>query len=290
VSYIITSRCMRDHHLVGMHLPPPKPADPSGHAMQPYVAWHDYLAETAWKERKVRLSGGPVVTLKRGQVISAVGYWAKRWNWTEKTVRGWFAKLVNDGMIAFEGVSKGRLAKVATVCNYDSYQTGDAFKGQVDGQVEGTLRASKGQHQIQDTNIPVESMGDAPPPSAPAKAKVPRKVGERLPDDWVLPPEWKAWAVAEFGATEKAVAHQAMLFRNHWTAKAGKDATKRDWERTWQTWCHKAREYTEKRGHKNGHTNGAAVAFTGARSDIADWNARQQAALERQLKDLEFQP
>lgn len=26
-------------------------------------------------------------------------------------------------------------------------------------------------------------------------------------------------------------------FRNHWVAKTGKDATKRDWKATWENWC-----------------------------------------------------
>lgn len=34
---------------------------------------------------------------------------------------------------------------------------------------------------------------------------------------------------------------EAIKFRNHWTSKTGKDATKLDWSRTWQNWVLNAR-------------------------------------------------
>jgi hypothetical protein len=33
------------------------------------------------------------------------------------------------------------------------------------------------------------------------------------------------------------VRDEALKFRNHWVGKTGKDATKLDWEATWQNWC-----------------------------------------------------
>ena len=61
--------------------------------------------------------------------------------------------------------------------------------------------------------------------------------GSRLPDDWLLPKPWGEWALEHFEVSAKDVRDEAGRFRNYWVAKAGKDATKRDWYATWQNWC-----------------------------------------------------
>jgi uncharacterized protein YdaU (DUF1376 family) len=82
----------------------------------------------------------------------------------------------------------------------------------------------------QSTNQPVVSAADAPPTTP--------KKGKRLPDDWQLPKAWGEWALAEYPAwTAEIVRLEAAKFADHWHAKAGKDATKLDWEATWRTWC-----------------------------------------------------
>jgi hypothetical protein len=76
--------------------------------------------------------------------------------------------------------------------------------------------------------------GDGTTPDKPAKASR----GERLPKEWQLPRGWGEWAVAKYPHwTRQIVVDIALSFRNHWTAKTGKDATKLDWEGTWQNWC-----------------------------------------------------
>lgn len=73
------------------------------------------------------------------------------------------------------------------------------------------------------------------PPDPPAEG-VPK--GARLPDDWLLPKPWGEWALAEYPHwTPDIVRLVAETFANHWRAKTGKDATKRDWRLTWQNWC-----------------------------------------------------
>lgn len=70
-----------------------------------------------------------------------------------------------------------------------------------------------------------------------AKTTGPKK-GHRLPDDWQLPKPWGEWALAEYPAwTPDIVRLEAAKFADHWHAKAGKDATKTDWEATWRNWC-----------------------------------------------------
>jgi hypothetical protein len=56
----------------------------------------------------------------------------------------------------------------------------------------------------------------------------------------VLPKAWGEWALAEYPPwTPDKVRREAAAFRDHWCAKAGKEATKLDWLATWRNWCRK---------------------------------------------------
>lgn len=78
---------------------------------------------------------------------------------------------------------------------------------------------------------------------APAEdpAKAAKRIaarGSRLTTEWVLPPDYKAWALATFPAwTDGFVAMVADRFRDHWTAASGQQAVKVDWAGTWRNWC-----------------------------------------------------
>ena len=63
--------------------------------------------------------------------------------------------------------------------------------------------------------------------------KPPRSHGSRLSPDWVLPDDWRTWALEQGLRNPDWEADQ---FRDYWLAKSGKDATKRDWRLTWQVW------------------------------------------------------
>lgn len=114
-----------DHSVVGMALPPPKPADPSRHAQSPALAWLDLIASAAWARKTIPHKNASV-TLERGQFMSGRAYWAKRWNWGEQAVRSFFSKLCSCGMVAICNQSNGHLANVASICNYDTYQSAKA--------------------------------------------------------------------------------------------------------------------------------------------------------------------
>jgi hypothetical protein len=74
-----------------------------------------------------------------------------------------------------------------------------------------------------------------PPP--PTVVPPPSNRGTRLDASWKLPRAWGEWALRKRPEwddnTVRLVADQ---FRNHWVAKTGRDATKLDWEATWQNW------------------------------------------------------
>lgn len=67
------------------------------------------------------------------------------------------------------------------------------------------------------------------PPSAP-----PRR-GSRLPDDWRPTVDGLVYA-ARHGFDGSSVERLAERFRNYWHAKAGADAAKLDWHKTWCNW------------------------------------------------------
>ena len=70
------------------------------------------------------------------------------------------------------------------------------------------------------------------------KAPSSPKRGTRIPDDFHPDLEF---ATAE-GLTRSQAEKEAANFRDYWTAKSGKDATKIDWPATWRGWVRRAAE------------------------------------------------
>ena len=68
-----------------------------------------------------------------------------------------------------------------------------------------------------------------------AKASSAKKVGTRIPDDWQLCEEGRAFA-QERGYAPEQITDLAGRFVDHWRGKTGQSATKRDWLGTWRNW------------------------------------------------------
>ena len=82
-------------------------------------------------------------------------------------------------------------------------------------------------------DVPVDK--SVPPSATPAKKESTQ--GKRLDPNWKLPKEWGEWALSDRpGLTADDVRKEADKFKDHWLAKAGKDASKRDWLATWRNW------------------------------------------------------
>jgi uncharacterized protein YdaU (DUF1376 family) len=79
---------------------------------------------------------------------------------------------------------------------------------------------------------------EAPPNHKPItinqEPKVKTQRGSRLPTDWTLPDEWKAWATAE--RPDLTINTVADSFRDFWIAKPGAGGNKLDWQATWRNW------------------------------------------------------
>lgn len=59
--------------------------------------------------------------------------------------------------------------------------------------------------------------------------------GERIPPEWKPSPPDLEFALSK-GMPRPRIDNEAERFRNYWTAKAGKTATKLDWSATWRNW------------------------------------------------------
>lgn len=70
-----------------------------------------------------------------------------------------------------------------------------------------------------------------------------RNRATRLPNDWC--PDSDAPANQKLHATraDAWLADQLERFRDYWSAKSGKDATKLDWDATWRNWIKRADDY-----------------------------------------------
>lgn len=113
--------------------------------------------------------------------------------------------------------------------------------------------------KVDKTEVELDSVGG--PAVPPAKTSAPKKA-ERLSPTWTLRKAWGDWALAERpDFTQADVRKQAEMFRDHWVAKSGKDATKLDWEATWRNWIRKCDGPRNKSsGPRVGNNNPGAMA------------------------------
>lgn len=72
------------------------------------------------------------------------------------------------------------------------------------------------------------------------------KRGTRIPDDFTVTQAMVVWARAECPDVDGRF--ETCQFIDYWAAKAGKDAVKLDWTRTWQTWMRRAQRDAVARG------------------------------------------
>jgi hypothetical protein len=87
---------------------------------------------------------------------------------------------------------------------------------------------------IPDSLIPdigATKKADATPTATPPPSP---KKGTRLPDDWQPSDDLLSWAKQK--RPDLNLADTALLFCNYWQAKAGKDACKLDWGKTFKNW------------------------------------------------------
>lgn len=75
---------------------------------------------------------------------------------------------------------------------------------------------------------------------APRKRGAARERATRIPDDFAVSADLAAWARAEAPDVDQRA--ETAKFVDYWRAKAGRDATKVDWQGTWRNWMRRAQE------------------------------------------------
>lgn len=81
-----------------------------------------------------------------------------------------------------------------------------------------------------------------PPPLNPPSRHTGRARATRLPDDWLPSPANIAYAESR-GFVDDMLSRQIEDFRDYWHARAGPNALKLDWSKTWATWIRKAADW-----------------------------------------------
>jgi uncharacterized protein YdaU (DUF1376 family) len=105
------------------------------------------------------------------------------------------------------------------------------------------IQAGNAIHQPSTIKVSATDVADPPlfdtPPIKPAEANQAGR-GSRIAPDWT-PDLIDRQFAAERGLDADEVAG---TFRDHWVAKAGADACKRDWHAVWRNWCRRTPEFT----------------------------------------------
>lgn len=119
--------------------------------------------------------------------------------------------------------------------------------------------------------VPVnEPVGRGQPPVPKPSRTIPlTKRASRLPDDFVVPADWIAWAISEKQWTTADAEAEAASFCDYWQAESGAKAAKLDWLKTFRRWVrnsHRKPGSTQSQGTAAPATNNlASLAAQAAR-------------------------
>lgn len=131
---------------------------------------------------------------------------------------------------------------------------------------------------------PVPTRPNYSPNGEGRTAPTPPKRGTRIPDDFTVTEDMRAWAAERAPLVD--VARSTEKFINHWTAATGAKATKRDWTRTWQNWLLSDQERAEDAatrrtsGYQNTAQRMAEMETTARQQTAAMFTTHPAAAIE----------
>jgi hypothetical protein len=201
--------------------------------------------------------------LERGQAAASLRYLADRWVWSIKRVRSFLDHLERCEMIRVEiKPFRGTRQNVITICNYGDYQdvpAGKGTRGAQQGHAEGT-KVKK-----------VEDRSTSPNGEDATNAKRARTVKSLLPDDWMLPSEWRQWAERDAPGMASLISREADKFRDHWRTTAGRKA---DWAATWRNWWRRAVDMAPRKVETFTRPNTRTVSTRDTSESIGDYTAR----------------
>ena len=114
-------------------------------------AWQWLIIKAAWKQKRVNHKN-VILTLERGQVLIGRSYLAKTWGWSEQQVRTFLNQLLAESMLEINQ-SNGHFANVATICNYEKYQTAQPEQTRADNQMSTSVQPVSNQTLTKNTNL-----------------------------------------------------------------------------------------------------------------------------------------
>lgn len=112
------------------------------------------------------------------------------------------------------------------------------------------------------------------PPITPPSPATKRARACRLPDAWLPSAANIAYAEAR-GFVGDMLSRQIEDFRDYWHARAGPNALKLDWSKTWATWIRKAADWRARANERNGDGRSHARAVDILRDAALDHDERQ---------------
>ena len=100
-------------------------------------AWVDLLMLANWEDATM-VFNGQITHVERGQLMTTIGFLAKRWMWSENKVRRYLADLRAEGMVRTNGRPNGRAngranGTLITIEKYAFFQDGRRTDGRADG-------------------------------------------------------------------------------------------------------------------------------------------------------------
>lgn len=100
-------------------------------------AWVDLLMLANWEDATI-VFNGQVTGVERGQLMTTIGFLAKRWMWSENKVRRFMADLRAEGMVRTNGRPNGRAngranGTLVTIEKYAFFQDGRRTDGRANG-------------------------------------------------------------------------------------------------------------------------------------------------------------
>ena len=98
--------------------------------------------------------------------------------------------------------------------------------------------------------------------------------GTRLPENWTLPEEWKAWAIAQ--RPDLDVIRIAEEFRDYWISKTGQGATKLNWLATWRNWIRRQKDHRKPESRPMSHQK-----YTEKPMSKQEWQRNKETAKKR---------
>jgi hypothetical protein len=109
-----------------------------------------------------------------------------------------------------------------------------------------------------------------------------KKIGCRIPDDFEVTDDLIDWA--RINAPNASIALETQKFKNYYSAKTGKDATRLDWSATWRNWMLNAEQW-QGNEVKNG-TNQRLSEREKSANRLAESKRRSQAKFEQSQAEL----